>query len=129
MNPQLALLTITIGLLTGSLWFFLLTFPPLWKKRKGLNKEQRIRVYCVRAMVAAVILQTSYALTLIPRAFMNEQAMAENYTPAVIAVGISLCALGSGMLLVQWKRENPEYGGKFFIAVGLFTLVTNFLIS
>ena len=128
MNPQLALLTITIGLLAGSLWFFLLTFPPLWKKRKSLNKEQRIRVYCVRAMVAAVILQTSYVLTLIPRMFMNEQAMAENYTPVVIATGVVSCLLGSGMLLVQ-KRENREYGGKFFIAVGLFTLVTNFLIS
>ena len=129
MNPQFSLLTITFGLLTGGVWFFSLTVLPLWKKHKGLNKEQRLTLYCLRAMIVAVILQTAYTLTLIPRAFMNEQALAENYTPAVIAVGVSLCALGSGMLLVQQKRENPEYGGKFFITVGLFTLVTNFLIS
>lgn len=129
MNPQFSLLTITFGLLTGGVWFFSLTVLPLWKKRKGLNKEQRLTLYCLRALIVAVILQTAYALILNIRMFMNEQAMAENYTPEVIAIGVSLCALGSGLLLIQRKHKNREYGGKFFIAVGLFTLITNFLIS
>lgn len=129
MNTQILLIFIVVGLLVGQLWYFLLTSPSLWRKRKGLTKEQRTRLYFLRAWSLMLVLSMARLLSGSLVSAASEPVSAEYCTLLVTVMGAASCVLGSCLLLVQRKRETPEYSGRFFIAVGLFALVTNFLIS
>ena len=129
MNPQYLLLCVISGLYVSQTWHFLLTSPSLWRKRKNLSKEQRARLYFFRAMAIIVSLSTAYLLGALLDGATDEQALAYDYTLLITGMGIVPCLLGSWMLLAQRKRETPEYDGRSFIAIGLFALVVNFLIS
>lgn len=129
MNPQYLLLCVISGLYVSQTWHFLLTSPSLWRKRKNLSKEQHARLYFFRAMVIIVSLSAAYMLGALLERATDKQVAAYDYTLLITGMGVVPCLLGSWMLLVQRERENPEYNGRSLIAVGLFTLVTNFLIS
>ena len=129
MNPQILLIFIVAGLLVGQLWHSLLTSPSLWRKRKGLNKEQRARLYFLRAWVIMLALGMAHLLGRSLVSAASEPVSAEYCALLVTVMGAASCVLGSCLLLAQRKRETPEYSGRFFITVGLFALITNFLIS
>lgn len=129
MNTQYLLLCVISGLYVGQIWHFLLTSPSLWRKRKNLSEEQRARLYFFRAMAIIVSLVMAYMLGTLLEGAADEQALAYDYTLLITGMGVVPCLLGSWMLLVQRERETPEYDGRSFIAIGLFALVTNFLIS
>jgi undecaprenyl pyrophosphate phosphatase UppP len=129
MNPQYFLLCVISGLYVSQIWHFLLTSPSLWRKRKGLDEEQRARLYFFRAMAIIVSLIMAYLLGTLLEGTADEQVMAYDYTLLITGMGVVPCLLGSWTLLVQRKRETPEYDGLSAIAIGLFTLVMNFLIS
>lgn len=129
MNAQYLLLCVISGLYVSQTWHFLLTSPSLWRKRKNLSKEQRARLYFFRAMAVIVSLIVAYLLGALLEGATDKQALAYNYTLLITGMGVVPCLLGSWMLLVQRERETPEYDGRSFIAVGLFALVMNFLIS
>lgn len=129
MNTQYLLLCVISGLYVSQTWHSLLTSPSLWRKRKGLNEEQRARLYFFRAMAIIVSLSTAYMLGALLDGATDEQSLAYDYTLLITGMGVVSCLLGSWMLLVQRERENPEYDGRSLIAIGLFTLVMNFLIS
>lgn len=129
MNTQYLLLCVISGLYVSQTWHSLLASPSLWRKRKGLNEEQRARLYFFRAMAIIVSLSTAYLLGALLERATDEQVLASDYTLLITGMGVVPCLLGSWMLLAQRKRETHEYDGRSFIAIGLFTLVTNFLIS
>lgn len=129
MNTQYLLLCVISGLYVSQIWHSLLTSPSLWRKRKGLDEEQRARLHFFRAMAIIVSLVMAYLLGTLLDGATDEQALAYDYTLLIAGEGIVSCLLGSSMLLVQRNRENPEYDGRWLIAIGLFTLITNFLIS
>ncbi len=129
MNTQYLLLCVISGLYVSQIWHSLLTSPSLWRKRKGLNEEQRARLYFFRAMAIIVSLSTAYMLGALLDGATDEQSLAYDYTLLITGMGVVPCLLGSWMLLVQRERENPEYNGRSLIAVGLFALVMNFVIS
>lgn len=129
MNTQYILLCVISGLYVSQIWHFLLASPSLWRKRKGLDEEQRARLYFFRAMAIIVSLVMAYMLGTLLEGAADEQALAYDYTLLITGMGVVPCLLGSWMLLAQRKRETPEYDGRSFIAIGLFALVTNFLIS
>lgn len=129
MNPQYLLLCVISGLYVSQIWHSLLTSPSLWRKRKGLNEEQRARLYFFRAMAIIVSLSTAYMLGALLEGATDEQVLTSDYTLLITGMGVVPCLLGSWMLLVQRERETPEYNGRSLIAVGLFALVMNFLIS
>ena len=129
MNPQYFLLCVISGLYVSQTWQFLLTAPSLWRKRKNLSKEQRARLYFFRAMAVIVSLSTAYMLGALLDGATDEQSLAYDYTLLITGMGVVPCLLGSWMLLVQRERETPEYNGRSLIAVGLFALVMNFVIS
>lgn len=129
MNPQFLLMCIINGLFVSFIWHSLLTSPSLWRKRKGLNEEQRARLYFFRAMAVIVSLIVAYLLGALLEGAMDEQVLTSDYTLLITGMGVVPCLLGSWMLLVQRERETPEYDGRSFIAIGLFALVMNFLIS
>lgn len=129
MNPQFLLMCIIGGLFVSFIWHSLLASPSLWRKRKNLSEEQRARLYFWRAMAIIVSLVMAYLLGTLLEVATDEQALAYDYTLLITGMGVVQCLLGFWTLLVQRKRETPEYDGRFFIAIGLFALVTNFLIS
>lgn len=129
MNTQYLLLCVISGLYVSQIWYFLLGSPSLWRKRKGLGEEQRTRLYFFRAMAIIVSLVMAYLLGTLLEGATDEQVLAYDYTLLITGMGVVPCLLGSWMLLAQRKRETPEYDGRFFIAIGLFALVTNFLVS
>lgn len=129
MNPQYFLLCVISGLYVSQIWHFLLTSPSLWRKSKGLDEEQRARLYFFRAMAIIASLVMAYLLGTLLEGATDEQALAYDYTLLITGMGVVPCLLGSWTLLVQRKRETPEYDGRSSIAIGLFTLVMNFLIS
>lgn len=129
MNPQYFLLCVISGLYVSQIWHSLLTSPSLWRKRKGLDEEQRARLYFFRAMAIIASLVMAYLLGTLLEGATDEQALAYDYTLLITGMGVVPCLLGSWTLLVQRKREPPEYDGLSAIAIGLFTLVMNFLIS
>lgn len=129
MNPQYFLLCVISGLYVSQIWHFLLMSPSLWRKRKGLDEEQRARLYFFRAMAIIASLIMAYLLGTLLEGATDEQALAYDYTLLITGMGVVPCLLGSWTLLVQRKRETPEYDGRSSIAIGLFTLVMNFLIS
>lgn len=130
MNPQFLLMCIIEGLFASFIWHSLLTSPSLWRKRKNLSEEQRARLYFWRAMAIIAVLIMGYLLGApLGGAATDEKTLTYDYTLLIAGEGIVSCLLGSWMLLVQRERETPEYDGLFLIAVGLFTLVTNFFIS
>lgn len=129
MNPQLLLICIIDGLFVSFIWHSLLASPSLWRKRKNLSEEQRARLYFWRVMAIIATLIMGYLLGTPLEGATDKQALAYDYTLLIAGEGIVSCLLGSWLLLVQRKRENPEYDGRWLIAIGLFTLITNFLIS
>lgn len=129
MNTQYLLLCVISGLYVSQIWHSLLTSPSLWRKRKGLNEEQLARLYFFRAMAIIVSLSTAYMLGALLDGATDEQSLAYDYTLLITGMGVVPCLLGSWMLLVQRERETPEYNGRSLIAVGLFALVMNFVIS
>lgn len=129
MNTQYLLLCVISGLYVSQTWHFLLTSPSLWRKRKGLSEEQRARLYFFRAMASIVSLVMTYLLGTLLEGATDEQVLAYDYTLLITGMGVVPCLLGSWMLLAQRKRETPEYEGRSFIAIGLFALAMNFLIS
>lgn len=129
MNTQYLLLCVISGLYVSQIWHFLLMSPSLWRKRKGLDEEQRTRLYFFRAMAIIASLVMAYLLGTLLEGATDEQALAYDYTLLITGMGVVPCLLGSWTLLVQRKRETPEYDGRSSIAIGLFTLVMNFLIS
>lgn len=129
MNTQYLLLCVISGLYVSQIWHSLLTSPSLWRKRKGLDEEQSARLYFFRAMAIIVSLIMAYLLGTLLDGATDEQALAYDYTLLITGMGVVPCLLGSWMLLAQRKRETPEYDGRSFIAIGLFALVANFLIS
>ena len=80
-------------------------------------------------MAVIVSLIVAYLLGALLEGATDKQALAYNYTLLITGMGVVPCLLGSWMLLVQRERKTPEYDGRSFIAIGLFALVTNFLIS
>ena len=62
MNTQHLLLCVISGLYVSQIWHSLLTSPSLWRKRKGLDEEQRARLYFFRAMAIIVSLIMAYLL-------------------------------------------------------------------
>lgn len=129
MNTQYLLLCVISGLYVSQIWHFLLASPSLWRKRKGLDEEQRARLYFFRAMAIIVSLVMAYLLGSLLEGATDEQVLAYDYTLLITGMGVVPCLLGSWMLLAQRKRETPEYDGRPFIVIGLLTLVMNFLIS
>ena len=129
MNPQYLLLCVISGLYVSQTWHFLLTSPSLWRKRKNLSKEQHARLCFFRAMAIIVSLSTAYLLGALLEGATDEQVLTSDYTLLIAGMGVVPCLLGSWMLLVQRERETHEYDGRSFIAIGLFALVMNFLIS
>ena len=129
MNTQYLLLCVISGLYVSQIWHFLLTAPSLWRKRKGLDEEQRARLYFFRAMAIIVSLIVAYMLGALLEGATDKQVAAYDYTLLITGMGVVPCLLGSWMLLVQRERKTPEYTGLSTIAIGLFTLITNFLIS
>ncbi len=129
MNPQFLLMCIIDGLFVSFIWHSLLASPSLWRKRKNLSEEQRARLYFWRAMAIIAALIMGYLLSTPLDGATDEQSLAYDYTLLIAGEGIVSCLLGSWMLLVQRNRENPEYDGRWLIAVGLFALVMNFVIS
>ena len=129
MNPQYFLLCVISGLYVSQIWHSLLTSPSLWRKRKGLDEEQSARLYFFRAMAIIVSLIMAYLLGTLLEGATDEHVLAYDYTLLITGMGVVPCLLGSWMLLVQRERETLEYDGRSFIAIGLFTLVMNFLIS
>lgn len=131
MNSQIALLNITFGMLVCLVWHPLLASPSLWRKRKNLSEEQRARLYFTRALAIIAVLGLAHMLSVVTLGWSSahELLSAKSYTLLITAAGIYSCIVGSWMLLIQRKRETPEYDGRSFIAIGLFILVTNFLIS
>lgn len=129
MNPQYLLLCVISGLYVSQTWHFLLTSPSLWRKRKNLSKEQHARLCFFRAMAIIVSLSTAYLLGALLEGATDEQVLTSDYTLLITGMGVVPCLLGSWMLLVQRERETHEYDGRSFIAIGLFALVMNFLIS
>ena len=129
MNAQYLLLCVISGLYVSQIWHFLLTSRSLWRKRKGLDEEQRARLYFFRALAIIVSLVMAYLLGALLEGATDEQVLSYDYTLLITGMGVVPCLLGSWMLLVQRERETPEYDGRSFIAIGLFTLVMNFLIS
>lgn len=129
MNTQYFLLCVISGLYVSQIWHSLLTSPSLWRKRRGLDEEQRARLHFFRAMAIIVSLVMAYLLGTLLEGATDKQALAYDYTLLITGMGVVPCLLGSWMLLVQRERETPEYDGRILIAIGLFTLVMNFLIS
>lgn len=130
MNPLFLLMCIIDGLFVSFIWHSLLASPSLWRKRKNLSEEQRARLYFWRAMAIIAALIMGYLLsTPLGGVATDEKTLTYDYTLLIAEEGIVSCLLGSSMLLVQRKRENPEYDGRWLIAIGLFTLITSFLIS
>lgn len=129
MNAQYLLLCVISGLYVSQTWYFLLTSPYLWRKRKNLSKEQHARLYFFRAMAIIVSLSVAYSLGALLEMATDEQVLASDYTLLITGMGVVPCLLGSWMLLVQRERETSKYDGRSLIAIGLFTLVMNFLIS
>ena len=129
MNTQYFLLCVISGLYVSQIWHSLLTAPSLWRKRKALDEEQRARLHFFRAMAIIVSLVMAYLLGTLLEGATDKQALAYDYTLLITGMGVVPCLLGSWMLLVQRERETPEYDGRILIAIGLFTLVMNFLIS
>lgn len=129
MNTQYLLLCVISGLYVSQIWYFLLASPSLWRKRKGLDEEQRTRLYFFRVMAIIVSLVMAYMLGTLLEGATDEQVAAYDYTLLITGMSVVPCLLGSWTLLVQRKRETPEYDGRILIAIGLFALVMNFLIS
>jgi hypothetical protein len=129
MNAQYLLLCVISGLYVSQTWHLLLTPPSLWRKRKNLSKEQHAILYFFRAMAIIVSLSAAYSLGALLERGTDEQVLASDYTLLITGMGVVPCLLGSWMLLVQRERETPKYDGRSLIAIGLFTLVMNFLIS
>ena len=80
-------------------------------------------------MAIIVSLSAAYSLGALLERGTDEQVLASDYTLLITGMGVVPCLLGSWMLLVQRERETPKYDGRSLIAIGLFTLVMNFLIS
>lgn len=80
-------------------------------------------------MAIIVSLSTAYSLGALLEGATDEQVLASDYTLLITGMGVVPCLLGSWMLLVQRERETPKYDGRSLIAIGLFTLIMNFLIS